>query len=77
MVGYRAGDMWAPQLGIAEALHTEAKHFIECIDKRGTPRSDGHAGLRVVRLLEAATQSMARQGRPIPIAAAISAPSGT
>ena len=77
MVGYRAGDMWAPQLGIAEALHTEAKHFIECIDKRATPRSDGHAGLRVVRLLEAATQSMARQGRPIPIAAAISAPSGT
>jgi hypothetical protein len=31
--------------------------------------SDGHAGLRIVRLLEAATQSMANQGRPVPIGA--------
>jgi predicted dehydrogenase len=69
MVGYRAGDMWAPQLPITEALHNEAKHFVECIEKKETPRTDGHAGLRVVRLLEAASRSMAEQGRLVTIAA--------
>src|SRR2546429_2997918 len=48
-VGYRTGDMWAPQLAMTEALHTEAKHFIECVEHGRTPRSDGTAGLRVVR----------------------------
>jgi predicted dehydrogenase len=69
LVGYRAGDMWAPQLGITEALHTEATHFVDCIAKKQVPRTDGHAGLRVVRLLEAATESMAQQGRPVSVAA--------
>ena len=69
MVGYRAGDMWAPQLGITEALHTEAKHFLDCIENKKTPTTDGHAGLRVVRLLEAATRSMAQQGALVPVGA--------
>ena len=69
LVGYRAGDMWAPQLGITEALHTEAEHFIECIDRTLTPRTDGQAGLRVVRLLEAASHSIAQQGRLVSLAA--------
>jgi predicted dehydrogenase len=69
LIGYRAGDMWSPQLGLAEALQTEARHFIECIDRRKTPTTDGHAGLRVVRLLEAATRSMAQQGALVPIGA--------
>ena len=72
LVGYRAGDMWAPQLDLTEALHTEARHFLECIDKRKTPTTDGHAGLRVVRLLEAATRSMAHQGALVPIGASTS-----
>jgi predicted dehydrogenase len=72
LVGYRAGDMWAPQLDLTEALQTEARHFIECIDKRNTPTTDGHAGLRVVRLLEAATRSMAHQGALVPIGASTS-----
>jgi predicted dehydrogenase len=69
LVGYRSGDMWAPQLGIAEALQTETRHFVDCIEKKETPRTDGHAGLRVVRLLEAASHSMAQQGRLISLAA--------
>ena len=71
MVGYRAGDMWAPQLGITEALQTEARHFVDCIEKKQPPLTDGHAGLRVVRLLEAASQSMAQQGRLVPLAAPV------
>jgi len=72
-IGYRTGDMWAPQLAIREALHSAARHFIDVITT-GTPAiSDGHAGLRVVRVLEAATQSMASQGRPVSIGAAAAA----
>jgi predicted dehydrogenase len=63
LIGYRAGDMWAPRLEITEALHTEALHFIQCIRQGERPITDGAAGLRVVRILEAATQSMKQQGQ--------------
>jgi predicted dehydrogenase len=63
LVGYRTGDVWSPQLALTEALNTEASHFINCVNGSDVPRTDGHAGLRVVRLLEAASQSMAQQGR--------------
>jgi len=63
LVGYRTGDMLAPQLDMTEALRTEALHFINCIDKGEHPITDGEAGLRVVRILEAATQSMTERGR--------------
>lgn len=67
LIGYRTGDMWAPQLEVTEALATEARHFIDCVTRRQTPLTDGAAGLRVVRILEAATQSMAERGRPVPL----------
>ena len=63
MVGYRAGDMWAPRLEITEALRTEAAHFMDCIRTGNNPITDGQAGLRVVRILEAATESMKQQGQ--------------
>jgi predicted dehydrogenase len=69
LIGYRAGDMWAPQLPLGEALQAEARHFIECIEQRRTPTTDGQAGLRVVRLLEAATLSMAQRGALVPLGA--------
>jgi predicted dehydrogenase len=65
LVGYRAGDMWAPQLGVTEALSVEAAHFVDCIRHAREPVSNGQAGLRVVRILEAATESLACGGRPI------------
>ena len=64
-IGYRSGDMWAPHLPVSEALQVEARHFIDCIDRGTTPLTDGVAGLRVVRLLEAATASMSDRGRPV------------
>jgi predicted dehydrogenase len=67
LIGYRTGDMWAPQLPIVEALHTEAGHFLDCIASGRTPDTDGAVGLRIVRLLEAATRSLAQQGRPVPV----------
>ena len=65
MVGYRTGDMWAPQLDTTEALQAEAIHFLECIESARVPVTCGQAGLRVVRILEAATQSMSQRGRPV------------
>jgi predicted dehydrogenase len=71
LIGYRTGDMWSPQIGITEALQTEARHFIDCIEHRKTPTTDGQAGLRVVRLLEAATVSLSRQGELVHLGASI------
>lgn len=68
LVGYRTGDMWAPQLSMTEALWTEAAHFAACVEEDKRPLTDGEAGLRVVQILEAATQSMNVQGRPITLA---------
>jgi predicted dehydrogenase len=65
LIGYRAGDMWAPQLPVTEALALEASHFVACVGDGSTPTTDGTAGLQVVRLLEAATKSMSEQGRPV------------
>lgn len=64
-IGYRTGDMWGPKLDDTEALQVEAQHFLRCIDHRETSLSDGRAGLRVVRILEAATRSLAEHGRPV------------
>lgn len=63
LIGYRAGDMWAPHLEVTEALRTEGLHFINCIQTGDRPITDGQAGLRVVRILEAATESMKKQGQ--------------
>ena len=63
LVDYRSGDMFAPQLDITEALTTEARHFISCVEGGRPTLTDGHAGLRVVRILEAATRSIAARGR--------------
>jgi len=63
LVGYRSGDMWAPKLALAEALSAEASHFIDCVSHGSEPTTDGEAGLRIVRLLEAASASMSAQGR--------------
>jgi predicted dehydrogenase len=65
LVGYRTGDMWAPHLDMVEALRVETSHFIDCIERGECPITDGAAGLEVVRVLEAATQSMKEQGHPV------------
>jgi predicted dehydrogenase len=69
LVGYRTGDVWSPQLEMTEALTVEIRHFIKSIEDNTAPIVDGHAGLRVVRLLEAATQSMRNGGRPVELSA--------
>jgi predicted dehydrogenase len=65
LVSYRSGDMWSPKLEQTEALRAEAKYFIECISNNERPFNDGVAGLRVVRILEAADKSLKDKGKPI------------
>ena len=68
LVSYRTGDMWAPRVDVTEALQVEVAHFLRCIDERERPITGGDAGVRVVRILEAATESMRQHGRPVPLA---------
>ena len=62
LVSYRSGDVWAPKVEQTEALKVELEYFIDCIVKDRTPVNDGAAGLRVVKLLEAADQSLKERG---------------
>lgn len=62
LVSYRSGDMWAPQLEQVEALRQELSYFVDCISSGQDPHNDGCAGLRVVRMLEAATESLNKRG---------------
>jgi predicted dehydrogenase len=54
----RSGDIWSPRISNVEPLRTEVQHFVDCIRTGETPISDGLAGLRVVRVLEALQQSL-------------------
>jgi len=62
LVHYRSGDMWAPQIEQVEALTRELSYFVDCIANDKTPVNDGEAGLRVVRMLEAANESIRQRG---------------
>lgn len=63
LVSYRSGDVWSPKVDNAEALAVELRYFADCVLHGETPSNDGEAGLRVVRLLEAAEQSLKDRGR--------------
>jgi predicted dehydrogenase len=54
----RSGESFSPQISNAEPLRIECEHFVQCIRDGATPRSDGHSGLRVVRVLERLQNSL-------------------
>jgi predicted dehydrogenase len=54
----RTGDIWSPSIGNREPLRLECEHFVECLREGRAPRSDGHSGLRVVRVLEGLQASL-------------------
>lgn len=62
LVSYRSGDMWAPRVEQTEALKLETQYFVECVQNSKIPINDGHAGLRVVKMLEAANKSLKNRG---------------
>jgi predicted dehydrogenase len=62
LVNYRSGDMWAPQLEQGEALRQELSYFVDCIASGQNPINDGCAGFRIVKMLEAASESLSKKG---------------
>ena len=62
LVHYRSGDMWAPQVEQGEALKGELAYFVDCISSGKDPFNDGRSGLRVVKMLEAASESLKSRG---------------
>ncbi|MFZ3213779.1 MAG: Gfo/Idh/MocA family oxidoreductase [Terriglobales bacterium] len=65
LTGYRNGDMLAPNLETTEALRLMARDFVCSILENRQPLSDAVSGYRVVRLLEAAQQSIEKNGREV------------
>ncbi|MBF0094336.1 MAG: Gfo/Idh/MocA family oxidoreductase [Alphaproteobacteria bacterium] len=65
LIGYRTGDMYAPKIDGKEALRVEVAHFADCVATGRRSETDGVAGLRLVSMLTAATESMKSRGRPV------------
>jgi len=65
LVSYRSGDMWSPKIENVEALKAELSYFVGCITNCERPFNDGMSGLRVVRMLEAAEESLKRKGEAV------------
>ena len=65
LVSYRSGDMWVPKIDQIEALKLEAEYFVECMTNGKVPINDGNAGLRVVKMLEAANRSLKNKGEMV------------
>lgn len=64
-VTYRNGEVTVPHIPPAEPLKLECTHFAECISTGKRCKSDGRSGLRVVKILEAAEESLLHRGQRV------------
>ncbi|HSD63630.1 MAG TPA: Gfo/Idh/MocA family oxidoreductase [Ignavibacteriaceae bacterium] len=65
LVQYRIGDMFSPKINQTEALALGAREFLDAIKENRKPLTDGVDGLRVVRILEASSESLKNRGKMI------------
>ena len=65
LVQYRTGDMYSPHVGQTEALAVAVKEFIDSIQEKRKPLTDGQNGLEVVKILEAFQKSIKKRGMPV------------
>ena len=70
LVSYRTGDTLIPALPEREALMSVMSEFGAAISERRPALTDAHAGLRVLKLLEAASWSVDSGGARIPLGGA-------
>jgi len=67
LISYRTGDLWSPKVNNKEALQTAVSHFVNCINGLESAESNGEAGLKIVRILESASESIRNEGVPVDI----------
>jgi len=65
----RFGNILIPRIDMVEPLRVECEHFLSCVNEGSQPRSDGNDGLRVVKVLAAAQDSLDKGGHPVRVAA--------
>jgi predicted dehydrogenase len=63
----RQGDIYVPRVDMVEPLKVECKHFVDCIKEGKKPLTDGENGLKVLKVLAAAQESLEQDGRPVKI----------
>lgn len=66
-LSYRFGDIFIPKLDDSEPLKVACQHFVDCTKTGVEPRSSGQHGLEVVRVIEAANNSLAHSGAVVAI----------
>ena len=71
---YHYGDSYIPHLQQEEPLKAECQHFLDCIERNADPLTSGNEGLQLVRILEAASQSLKNQGGPVMLSPASQLP---
>jgi predicted dehydrogenase len=62
LISYRNGDIWAPNIENSEPLARVTRNFVKCVETGQRPISDGEAGLRIVKILDAAQRSIKGMG---------------
>jgi predicted dehydrogenase len=68
---YHYGSVVSPYVRFEEPLRIECQHFVDCLNSRARPLTDGRNGMEVVRVIEAAQQSLRQGGIPVPIPTAV------
>jgi len=63
----REGDIWIPKIPVSEPLAVELGHFLKVARGEPATRADARDGLRVVRVLDAASRSLAASGNPVSV----------
>ena len=68
---YHYGDVYIPHIKQDEPLKLECQHFLDCIREGCPPITSGRQGVQVVRILEAASDSLRREGVAVPLGVAL------
>jgi len=65
---YHYGDSYIPYIRQEEPLKVECAHFLDCIQGGAVPMTGGRSGAELVRILEASSESLKKNGAPVEIA---------
>ena len=67
LIQYRTGDMYCPKIDSTEALTVEINHIVDCLENNKESIASGHDGWMVVKILEAAQESLKNRGKEVKI----------